>query len=122
MDEVARFPVDVVSARAARHFVSTAIGDDGRGDADVAVLLASELASNAISHARSSFSVRVRCDPATIRVEVGDDDPTLPVPARVAADALSGRGLAMVEAMADRWGAEPTGAGKVVWFEVPGQI
>jgi hypothetical protein len=56
---------------------------------------------------------------AGVRVEVVDGSPTMPVAGTLSAGALSGRGLALVQAMSTRWGAyHNTGGGKTVWFEV----
>ncbi|MDQ3945660.1 MAG: ATP-binding protein, partial [Actinomycetota bacterium] len=57
--------------------------------------------------------------PGTVRVEVMDASESAPAP-RVAADEdVSGRGLALVESLARRWGVDPAvGGGKTVWFEV----
>ncbi|MGW7361877.1 ATP-binding protein [Streptomyces sp. NPDC054841] len=93
---------------------------------ETAVLLLSELVTNACRHARVSpgREVWTRCvlggDGATLRVEVSDASDALPC-ARVAApDDESGRGLTLVAALADAWGAYPRecGIGKTVWFEI----
>lgn len=53
-----------------------------------------------------------------VRVEVTDDAAHPPVLRRVNWDEESGRGLLLVDTLASRWGTEPVGAGKRVWFEV----
>jgi anti-sigma regulatory factor (Ser/Thr protein kinase) len=103
---------------ACRRFVRSSLEDWGDAGSDV-VLLASELATNAVVHARSRFLVVVdRCDDC-VRVEVSDDDTRpLAVP-EVDQDSFSGRGLAMVVALADAWGVDHRPQeGKTVWFEV----
>lgn len=100
----------------ARRFVDDALPDSCWAD-DV-ILLVSELASNAVRHARSSFTVAVGCDAAIVRVEVADDSPLLPVPQQPPVEGVTGRGLMIVEALSLRWGVDPTGTGKTVWFEV----
>jgi anti-sigma regulatory factor (Ser/Thr protein kinase) len=87
--------------------------------ADVVVLLTSELVTNAILHARTDIELVVRCESATIRIEVDDHSPRLPVPRHAAADASSGRGLTLVNLMSGAWGVEERPSGKAVWFEVP---
>ena len=82
-------------------------------------LLASELATNALRHAASSFTVIVRYDGARVRVEVGDGSRAVPRVRRPQPDEVSGRGLLLVEALASDWGVIPTLDGKRVWFEVP---
>jgi hypothetical protein len=58
--------------------------------------------------------------PARLRVEVHDADTRLPAPREAGLDAEGGRGLALVEALAAAWAAEPLpdGDGKIVWFEL----
>ena len=87
--------------------------------ADAVVLLTSELVTNAILHARTDIGLVVRREAATIRVEVDDHSPQLPVPRNAAADALTGRGLTLVDVMSGAWGVEERASGKTVWFEVP---
>jgi hypothetical protein len=54
-----------------------------------------------------------------LRVEVHDGNSRHPTPSPAPADATSGRGLHLVESLAERWGVEGTPDGKVVWFELP---
>ena len=103
----------------ARSFVLESIGSDENQDrVSLIVLLASELVSNAVLHARSDLSVTVRRFADCIRVEVYDGNPLLPQPCLPPAEATSGRGLGLVDAMASAWGAERCRDGKVVWFEL----
>src|SRR4051794_33392026 len=84
-----------------------------------AALLTSELATNAVIHARSPFDVTVHHDRRVLRVTVADDVHHLPA-LREQPTAEGGRGLRLVQALASDWGCEPVpGDGKVVWFEVP---
>ncbi|MFD7228671.1 ATP-binding protein [Streptomyces sp. NPDC059881] len=91
---------------------------------ETAVLLLSELVTNACRHARVSpgREVWTRCvlRDGVLRIEVSDASDVLPCPRSAAPDDESGRGLALVEALADAWGAYPRecGIGKTVWFEV----
>ena len=100
----------------ARRFVDRAL--PGTCWADEVTLLVSELASNAVRHAGTPFTVALQCDGEIVRVEVTDDDDGLPVPQRPPVDAVTGRGLLIVEALATRWGVEPRSSGKTVWFEL----
>jgi anti-sigma regulatory factor (Ser/Thr protein kinase) len=85
-----------------------------------AVLLVSELATNAVAHARSTFEVVVAVDDHHLRVEVCDADPGVPQVQWVPAGAISGRGILIVETLAESWGVTPQqGGGKAVWFELP---
>ncbi len=103
---------------------------------EVARLLVSELATNAVQHARPTESSDTgdteSSGPSTIVlrlwptdgcavISVGDSDPRPPVPRTGDASATGGRGLLLTQAMANRWGYFPTQLhpGKVVWAEVP---
>ncbi|OIJ89834.1 hypothetical protein BIV23_41285 [Streptomyces monashensis] len=96
---------------------------------DRAALGVTELLSNVHRHARPDKTCTVELELLADRltVSVRDSDPRLPVPADTAADApdagplaTCGRGLAMVAAVSDSWGARPDGEnGKVVWFTLP---
>jgi anti-sigma regulatory factor (Ser/Thr protein kinase) len=110
--------------RARTSVVGVLDGEDGV-DLDVVALLVSELVTNVVLHTRSTARVRVRQDARRIRVEVSDDHPPLPVIRSVGGPQVSGRGLRIVEQLADRWGVEahvagPAGPrqGKTVWFEL----
>jgi anti-sigma regulatory factor (Ser/Thr protein kinase) len=108
------------AVRRAREVVarcSLAAGLDG-DVADTAVLLTSEVVTNAIMHGRSVARLSVTTGPSGVVVEVGDDESRRPHVAEQDDEALNGRGLAIVDALARRWGVRPDGEGKVVWFEV----
>ena len=86
-------------------------------DADVAVLLTSELVTNAIKHGGGGpVRLGIQCTGDRLRVEVHDTSPSLPVLMDTAADATDGRGLMLVSALSAKWGAYRTPAGKVVYF------
>ncbi|TNM69184.1 ATP-binding protein [Streptomyces sp. NP160] len=114
------YPPEVASVRAARRFVVDVLSSSGLpGLADDAGLVVSELAANAVLHARSPFDVVVQRLQAGVRVSVRDSSPAMPVLVAPSASAMSGRGLALVERLVARWGAGPSrGAGKSVWFEI----
>lgn len=76
---------------------------------------AHELAVNAVIHGRSDCTVAVVADAGTVRVEATDSNDRHPVVALGPLEALSGRGLPMVAAMADDWGVDTLEDGKVVW-------
>lgn len=104
---------------AARHFVSSALRL-WDVDCDDAALLVSELATNAVLHARSEFEVTIIAREDRVRVEVSDDNSRLPSMTVVPADAYSGRGLMIVQALSEAWGVEAKAAhGKTIWFEMP---
>jgi DNA-binding NarL/FixJ family response regulator len=116
------FEQDTQSARAARRFVSqilTGWDDDGGDLTDTVTLLVSELVTNAVVHAGSDVEVSVRLTPTAARIEVTDASAVSIKPRHATQDEDSGRGLALVESLARRWGVRPApGGGKTVWFEV----
>lgn len=112
-------PPQTVSARDARRFVTTALHSLGHDvHAEVAALLVSELVTNAILHARSEIVLRVRDVDQRVRVEVGDASLAALVVRDFGREASTGRGLMLVESIADRWGSEVSPGGKTVWFEL----
>jgi len=115
-----RFEQDAQSPRAARRFVTQALGDVDDDDlTDTVTLLVSELVTNAVLHAGSDVEVIVRLTATAARIEVTDASAEAVAPRDAASDEDSGRGLALVGNMARRWGVRPAaGGGKTVWFEV----
>ena len=91
---------------------------DRAGLIDDAVLVASELASNAMLHAGGITAVGVTSPGDVVRLEVHDRTRVPPVMARQSTEAMTGRGLRLVASIAKEWGAEPTDEGKVVWAEL----
>lgn len=117
-------PPHPMSVQAARAFVTQVCLEAGvLGDAcDVAVLLTSETVTNAVIHARSETRLTVTTNARSLLIEVGDDDPEVVVAGAPSAGAVGGRGLSMLDTLAQSWGVDDTGSGKSVWFnvEVPG--
>lgn len=88
---------------------------------DLVEVIVSELVTNAVTHARTTLELTVRLVDGALSLAVRDGDPRLLAEAGggVAADGHGyGRGLLIVDAMADAWGCVPTGDGKVVWAYV----
>lgn len=86
-------------------------------DASVAMLLTSELVTNAVIHAAGLvITLVVSCSRDQVRVDVHDTSCALPEMADVPADAESGRGLHLVASLAHEWGYYRTTAGKAVYF------
>ena len=114
------FPPDLANAGPARRFVREAAVRLGLDEerAWVVTLLAHELVTNAVLHARTDVEVRVGAAEGGVRVEVHDGNTRLPQPCLVPHDATSGRGIPLVDAMATTWGTRRTADGKAVWFEV----
>ena len=82
-------------------------------------LLVSELATNAVLHARSDFEVTIIRSQQRVRVEVFDQNTRLPSFAIAPPDAYSGRGLIILRELASAWGVEShSDVGKTIWFEL----
>ena len=112
------FEPDPRQVRGARRFVNKSLRSWGFDPGDV-TLMVSELATNAVLHARSPFRVTLIQRGCRLRVEVFDDNSRLPTFALVPADANSGRGLTLIQALAGAWGVEThVETGKTIWFEV----
>lgn len=116
----ALLPASTRSAYDARHSVQEALADRVNPDVlHTILLLATELVSNAVACAGTPLELRVVCSPdGVLRVEVADRSPA---PARPVQgyhpESESGRGLRLVDALADSWGTAPDASdGKVVWF------
>jgi len=93
------------------------------GPVETAELLASELVTNATRYASRPIGLRL-LHTDTLTCECHDDNHNLPALSTDAGLSDSGRGLVLVNALADRWGANRTDSGKVVWFELgaPGAV
>jgi anti-sigma regulatory factor (Ser/Thr protein kinase) len=105
----------------ARAFVRDVL--DGCPQLDEAVLLTSELCTNALQHTESgnggTFEVTVRLGVGGLRIEVRDDGSVkVPFPRDVDDHSESGRGLEVVACLADRWGQHGDGYGRCVYFEL----
>ncbi|MEV0178108.1 ATP-binding protein [Streptomyces sp. NPDC050625] len=84
---------------------------------DVAELLVSELATNALRHAASPFRLTLLASHGVLRCEVADTDHRAPE-VLDAGITESGRGMTLVHALARRWGCHREGPGETVWFEL----
>ncbi|AEE44653.1 ATP-binding region ATPase domain protein [Cellulomonas fimi ATCC 484] len=111
--------------RAARHWVMRAVAGAGVTGAtnQVVELLTGELVSNAVVHGPDDglIHVHVSVGPRLVRVGVSDDGPGRPTVSHPEPTAPSGRGMALVEALAASWGTVARGdgqPGKTVWFEL----
>ena len=115
----AGFPPRADSVAAARRFVRQAlVGFGMESVADDAVLVASELATNAVVHAGTAFEVTCVDLGSAVRIEVHDRHPTRQLPATIPdldPGREGGRGLLACAALASAWGVEHTRTGKAVW-------
>jgi len=119
--EAAReFPWDLVAVATSRRFVAdTLIAWDLNHVVDDASLIVSELATNAVMHARSTFTVLLSYEAGTLCISVRDGSPGVPSVKHAPGTVILGRGLSVVEGIARRWGTDRDGVGKLVWAELP---
>lgn len=113
-------PATAASAAVARQFVAAAIRRFGLDTefVETAQLLVSELVTNTIVHTTSDVRVRVIVRADGLRIEVWDHDVRAPHVRTVEPHATGGRGLGIVDRIADAWGSDPLDGGKSVWFEL----
>ena len=108
------------STPAARAFLARLL--DGWGVADEVIddasLLATELLSNAVRHGTGLVTLRVEVEQDVVHVRVHDDAAGQPVVKESDPTSIGGRGLFLVECVADQWGSDPDDAGKTVWFRL----
>ena len=113
---------DLRAVSEARRAVRELLGQWGPPErSETAELLTSELVTNALVHTDHDAVLTATLGPRRLRVEVRDfvgRRPKLRVP--IADDGTNGRGLVLVQSLADAWGVRALGVGKVVWFELDG--
>jgi anti-sigma regulatory factor (Ser/Thr protein kinase) len=122
----AQLPAELGSVVAARRLVESAAASWGipQGVSEDAALAVSELVTNAVLHASTVLTVRVRRLGSGVRLEVQDGSTKLPVVGAdrpeelLATRSMTGRGLALLAGTVDRWGADPLPSGKSMWAEI----
>lgn len=117
---VAEIALDVGGAgdvAVARHAVATLIADLDEDLLDNVRLAVSEVVSNALLHGRPPVSLLARLTVGALRIEVADGHTARGSPQLPSASATSGRGLAIVDTVVDRWGFESRAGGKAMWME-----
>jgi anti-sigma regulatory factor (Ser/Thr protein kinase) len=107
-------PSSVLDARRLMRGLPPEVPPNTKEDVRVVV---SELASNAVVHAHTRFLVCVRLEP-TVRVEVTDSSAAMPMLRRPDRTHAGGRGLVIVNAFAQHWGADTVDGGKIVWADL----
>lgn len=112
------FSAEPTAPREARHFVRDLLDADDDQLVSTVELLVSEMVTNAVLHTTGAPTVDIQLTTDVVRVEVYDDDPTLPQARLPDEGSVGGRGLVLLENLAGRWGADPIDGGKVVWFEI----
>ena len=115
-----RFPGDASSAPSARRFAADVITAWGLARlSDTAQLLLGEVITNAVQHTVGDVRVRVQRTADRLRIEVTDGSDRVPDVRPIDLEAENGRGLFIVQALADAWGHESVETGgKTVWFEL----
>jgi len=113
-------PALVSSPRRARRFVRDTLEplDVPTATIDDAELVATELVTNSVMHARSNVTLSVECADRRVRLRVEDHSPVRPVVRNAAAGSATGRGLFIVEQLASQWGIDLQRGGKTVWVEL----
>jgi anti-sigma regulatory factor (Ser/Thr protein kinase) len=114
-----RLPPDAESVPAARRFARDQLRASSC-DSETATLLVSEVVTNAVLHGRSDVLLVVEDRGDIAYVSVSDLSPMPPRVHNFAVESATGRGLRLVDQLAQRWGVDrmASGNGKVVWFEV----
>lgn len=115
---VRRFVTAVLQSWEAEHLLSRDGHDDPEDMLADTLLACSEMATNAVLHARSPFLLSLNRSENGVRLSVEDAAGGSARRQASQPTALGGRGLAIVQSVADRWGCEPLADGKVVWAEV----
>ena len=86
-------------------------------DPDIALLLASDLVTNAIMHgAGETLTLAIRCSRGHLRIDVYDQSRSLPPGLDLPAGTDAGRGLVLVAALSTEWGSFRTPAGQAMYF------
>lgn len=116
----AHLPAELDAPRRARHLAAGALREQGCPEPKVeaAALIVTELASNAVMHARTSISMCVSGARSAVRIAVGDFLPPSEMAGGRTLTPRAWHGLALVEALSSRWGIEALPHGKIVWAEL----
>ena len=113
------FPNAPAGVRDARAFVAEALRDVDPNVVDAAVLMVSELATNAVVHTTSPFGIGVERFDHEARISVTDHGHGTPHLRYASSNDTDGRGLGIVAAFAVEWGVDQDRDSKTVWFTVP---
>lgn len=116
------FDCNHANVRAARDWCRSELGPErAPGCRDAVALVASELVGNAMVHGAGPVELQMEIDPGRVVLLVGDSGPGSVAARAPTADALGGRGLAIVASVSESWGVRcDPGGGKVVWAEIAG--
>jgi anti-sigma regulatory factor (Ser/Thr protein kinase) len=111
-----RLPPTDTSASQARRWVTAELGAAPLDVLERAVLLVSEVVTNAVLHAETEIVLSLVTATDHWRIEVADECPDLPAPRHYDLEATTGRGLCFLSALALDWGVTTTQRGKTIWF------
>jgi anti-sigma regulatory factor (Ser/Thr protein kinase) len=112
-------PATAAAAAAARRLVTRSLGRWHLADrTDDVLIITTELVENVIKHTNAGGQLRLCLHQGRLLIEVTDYSTVLPHVREVDSNGFGGRGLRMVQTVATRWGARPSGSGKVVWAEL----
>jgi anti-sigma regulatory factor (Ser/Thr protein kinase) len=114
-------PPTARSVTAARHVVLDVLGAWlAPHDRDDAALLVTELVTNVVDHVggEASLALELELSDGWLRISVADGSSVLPVVRELDTEHPRGRGLRMVQEIADRWDVEDHRGGKRIWFEL----
>ena len=112
-------PATPAAAAEVRAALRTMLGADRGQAVEIGALLLTELVSNAVRHAGGDIVVRAGVRGHLLMAEVADSSERPPrLASEQRGDAETGRGILLLEQLADRWGHEPLPTGKRVWFEL----
>jgi anti-sigma regulatory factor (Ser/Thr protein kinase) len=114
----ATFPNTPSSVPAARRLVEEVLAEDPPELRDRVKLMVSELATNAVKHANSDFTIEIQRSDDMLRVTLSDSGRGRPAQRAPSDDDPNGRGLIIVQAMSDHWGIDDRAPGKAVWFSL----
>jgi anti-sigma regulatory factor (Ser/Thr protein kinase) len=106
---------DLAMIRVARQALRRWLEERSRANPEDAMLVLSELVTNAMVHARAGCTIEVQHHDDVVRLEVRDPSAAPPTMRTAHPHNIGGRGLRLVAAVAQAWGWEPTAGGKRVW-------
>lgn len=113
-----RLPAETAAVASARRFTESWLAQWKLSHlTDTMNLLVSELVTNAVVHGGTQADLKLLFHSGRLRVEVRDGNNAKPKVKNYSTTATTGRGMQIVDALADCWGTRNEGPGKVVWLE-----
>ena len=116
-------PASARSVPEARQHIVTTLNDWGcDGLVETARLLTSELVTNAVLHARTEMTLAIEQTDEGVRISVTDESPVPPSLRHHSATATTGRGLRLLDQLANEWSVDDDNGGKTVWFTLADDV